>query len=139
MKTLPIPSSLPQTLAHPEAPWRPSENLAKRTELKPFFDEKGTFLRSFGWHGEQAGQLRSPLGIVVSQQGNYVVADSGNHRIQIFDSNGHFVFTFGRKGRKEGEMKKPPAQVPTLRFQKVKERYRIDENCGHCDDYFSFS
>ena len=38
--TLPIPSSLP--LSDPAAPWRPSPELAKRIELRPF-DDKGTF------------------------------------------------------------------------------------------------
>ena len=39
---LPIPSSLPQMLADPKAPWRPSPEVAKRIELKAF-DDKGTF------------------------------------------------------------------------------------------------
>ena len=50
------------------------------------FDEKGTFLRVFGSQGKDDGQFSNPRGVVVDQQGNYVVADYSNHRLQIFNS-----------------------------------------------------
>ena len=40
-----------------------------------------------------------PYGVVVDQQGNYVVADYNNHCIQIFNSKGEFVRKFGLMGR----------------------------------------
>ena len=58
----------------------------------------------FGSHGKGDGQFSSPCGVVVDQQGNYVVADSDNNRIQIFNSEGQFVMKFGSFGRGKGQM-----------------------------------
>ena len=66
------------------------------------FDEKGNFLRAFGSSGNGDGQPNAPHGVVVDQQGNYVIADLKNHRIQIFNSNGQFVRKFGSKGEGNG-------------------------------------
>ena len=70
------------------------------------FDEKGTFLRVFGSNGQGDGQLSDPRGVVVDQQGNYVVADWGN-RIQIFNSQGKFIRKFGSEGEENGQMQSP--------------------------------
>ena len=32
-----------------------------------------------------------------------VVADCGNHRVQVFDSDGTFLRSFGHKGENDGE------------------------------------
>ena len=50
----------------------------------------------FGSKGPGDGQLSYPYGVIVDQ-GNYVVADANNHRIQIFNSQGQFVRKFGSK------------------------------------------
>jgi len=71
------------------------------------FDEKGAFLRVFGSKGNRDGQFDQPIGVVVDQQGNYVVADTENHRIQIFNSEGQFVRKFGSKGSGNGQMNRP--------------------------------
>jgi tripartite motif-containing protein 2/3 len=34
------------------------------------------------------GQFTEPSGVAVNAQGDIIVADTNNHRIQIFDSNG---------------------------------------------------
>lgn len=36
-----------------------------------------------------------------------IVADTGNHRIQVFDQYGRFLFTYGRKGTGESEFNEP--------------------------------
>jgi len=69
------------------------------------FDEKGTFLRTFGSEGQSEGQLSLPSAAVVDQQGHYVVADSSDNHIQIFYSDGHFARKFGSGGKGNGELK----------------------------------
>jgi len=56
---------------------------------------KETFLQVFGSKGNGDGQFTYPHGVVVGQQGYYIVADHNNHRIQIFNSQGQFVRKFG--------------------------------------------
>ena len=48
------------------------------------FDSNGTFLRSFGHEGEDAGEFNFPVGIAINKDRNIFVAESENNRIQIF-------------------------------------------------------
>ena len=48
------------------------------------FDSNGTFLRSFGHAGEDAGDFNFPVGIAINKDRNIFVAESENNRIQIF-------------------------------------------------------
>ena len=53
---------------------------------------KGAFLRTFGTTGTEPGQLSSPLGVAVDPtNGNIVVTDAENRRVQIFDEMGNWV------------------------------------------------
>ena len=45
--------------------------------------------------------------MTVDDEGNIIVADSRNHRIQIFSSSGTFVKKFGEKGTRPGEIDTP--------------------------------
>src|SRR5262249_33728671 len=49
------------------------------------FDQRGTYLRSFGTEGAGPGQFREPVGLAVDKQGRIYVADTWNQRIQVFD------------------------------------------------------
>uniref|UniRef100_A0A8C8J3G0 RING-type E3 ubiquitin transferase n=1 Tax=Oncorhynchus tshawytscha TaxID=74940 RepID=A0A8C8J3G0_ONCTS len=51
----------------------------------------GEFLFKFGSHGEGNGQFNAPTGVAVDANGNIIVADWGNSRIQVFDSSGSFL------------------------------------------------
>jgi len=72
------------------------------------FGELGTFVWSFGSHGSNEGQSRiftgpvtnfyNPFSVLVDVVGNIVVADLGNHWIQVFDELGTFLQNFGSKG-----------------------------------------
>ena len=62
---------------------------------------------SFGKYGSGDGMLNNPIGVVVSDRDEIVVADSGNHRVQVFASNGTFLRSFGRFGRYAGEFYYP--------------------------------
>ncbi len=44
----------------------------------------GKKIRSFGTSGSGPGQFKYPHGIAVDGEGNVLVADSDNHRIQQF-------------------------------------------------------
>ena len=62
---------------------------------------------NFGRKGNQDGELQRPTGVAVMQNGNIIVADRDNHRIQIFSSDGRFLSKFGSKGDGEGQLNDP--------------------------------
>jgi tripartite motif-containing protein 71 len=45
--------------------------------------------------------------VAVDEEGNIIVADSRNDRIQIFSSSGTFIKSFGSKGIGPGEFDRP--------------------------------
>lgn len=47
------------------------------------YDRDGTYLHSFGEHGEGDGQFNAPTGICIDTYGNVIVADWGNSRLQV--------------------------------------------------------
>ena len=60
------------------------------------FRSNGSFIRSFGSKGTNAGQLYWPHGIEVHPTQRHVfVADSANHRVQVFEFDGSFVCSIG--------------------------------------------
>ena len=61
-----------------------------------------TFHGSFGSKGSEVGQLNDPYGISVSRNGNVLVADYINNRVQIFDANGHHLSSITHTGAGEG-------------------------------------
>ena len=76
------------------------------------FDRNGTFKFAFGSEGSGEGQFLSPRGIDVTKSSHIsrskiVVADTGNHRIQVFHVNGTFDFTFGSEGSGNGNFSSP--------------------------------
>jgi len=42
------------------------------------------FIRKFGSQGSGDGQLSNPWGVAIDEDGNIVVCDFSNHRIQVF-------------------------------------------------------
>jgi len=61
----------------------------------------------FGRWGIGIGCFINPSGIAVDLKGRILVADNGNHRIQIFSSNGEFIKEFGGLGSKPMQFKHP--------------------------------
>lgn len=49
------------------------------------FNTEGEFLLKFGSNGEGNGQFNAPTGVAVDANGNIIVADWGNSRIQVGD------------------------------------------------------
>lgn len=61
----------------------------------------------FGTEGENDGELCRPWGICCDKNGNIIVADRSNNRIQIFHSDGTFSHKFGEQGTGPGEFDRP--------------------------------
>ena len=61
--------------------------------------------------GSGDGQFDKPCCIATTLQGDIVVVDTFNHRVQVFDRNGGFLFKFGSMGSGNGQFKLPVAVV----------------------------
>ena len=62
------------------------------------FSPSGKKLRSFGEFGSGQGEFQQPHGIAVDGEGNILVADLKNHRIQKFTAEGKFLAAVGSIG-----------------------------------------
>ncbi len=56
-----------------------------------------------GAPGDAPGQFQSPRDVAIAPDGRIVVADSGNHRIQVFDAQGNFLTMWGSACNLYGE------------------------------------
>ena len=69
---------------------------------------QGILIASLSGHGEGHRQFRRPCGLAISYEGDLLVADIGNHRIQRLDHNtGAFKGTIGVPGRGDGQLNYP--------------------------------
>lgn len=66
-------------------------------------------VRSVGGTGNGAGQFQFPKGLCVTENGQLLVCDFGNHRVQVFDMTDGFKFIreWGTKGSDEGQFNCP--------------------------------
>src|SRR5690606_6890189 len=55
------------------------------------FDEDGRFLFEWGEAGDQPGQFNNPHGVTLDLEGNVLVSDRENSRVQVFDPRGNFL------------------------------------------------
>jgi DNA-binding beta-propeller fold protein YncE len=80
-----------------------------RAQVFSLHDNGAQFQRSIGRHGGGDGQLVFATGIAVTRDGKQmVVADYGNHRLQLFDiDSGSFVRAIGWCGGGEGQLCNP--------------------------------
>jgi DNA-binding beta-propeller fold protein YncE len=60
-----------------------------------------------GGRGTQNGEFESPTGIAVDGNGNILVADTGNGRIEKFSPTGAFLGSIGTKGSGYGQLGAP--------------------------------
>jgi streptogramin lyase len=58
---------------------------------------------SWGTKGTGDGQFIVPISVVIDNNGDIIVDDRGNARIQKFDSNGNFLLKFGSLGTGDGQ------------------------------------
>lgn len=68
---------------------------------------KISFFNKFGEFGTGHGQFSEPSGVAVNANGDILVADTNNHRIQVFDYNGALKFEFGENGKEKGQLLYP--------------------------------
>lgn len=61
----------------------------------------------FGAEGEDGGQLCRPWGVCCDRDGNIIIADRSNNRIQVFDCKGNFLRKFGTAGSRNGQFDRP--------------------------------
>ena len=67
-----------------------------------------SFSNSFGSSGTGNGQFNQPTGVGVNPiDGDVVVSDEENNRIEIFDEAGEFLKKFGSEGAGHGQFKEP--------------------------------
>jgi len=69
-------------------------------------------LRRIGTGGKKhiltsPGDFAAPQGVAVDKDGNVIVSDTLNDRVEIFDADGHFISTFGKNGDGPGYFARP--------------------------------
>lgn len=88
----------------------------------------GVPMFSFAREGQDEGQVSRPWGLCVDREGNIIVADRRNNRIQIFTSRGEFKTMFGSKGTGPGEFDLP-AGITTDTYGRIividKDNHRV--------------
>ncbi|MEX2162389.1 MAG: flippase activity-associated protein Agl23 [Anaerolineales bacterium] len=70
------------------------------------FTASGAFVTMWGTT-EQTGALYGPRDILVANDGNVIVTDTGNKRIIIYDANGNYVSQIGGSGFELGQFEEP--------------------------------
>jgi DNA-binding beta-propeller fold protein YncE len=78
------------------------------------FDPDGNFLRMWGTSGSDPGEFNFRRGddnligdIAVDAEGNILVADNANQRIQKFDNAGKYLDEWGKAGMEDGQFRSP--------------------------------
>ncbi|EDO47311.1 predicted protein [Nematostella vectensis] len=71
----------------------------------------GELARSFGKVGREIGEFYYPSGISVDEKNRFIIADSGNNRIQVLNSVGDFLLVFGSSGPEK--LKSPESAIFT--------------------------
>ena len=71
------------------------------------FDSDGSFLSSFGTHGDGSGSFSQPKGVAADSDGNIYVAGATIDRVQIFSDRGDFLLAIGNRGGGAGQFLMP--------------------------------
>ena len=62
---------------------------------------------AFGSSGSGEGQFSTPAGIARDAEGNLLVVDAGDNRVEEFNSKGEYLSAFGSLGSGNGQLKSP--------------------------------
>ena len=62
------------------------------------FSPSGEKIRSFDTQGSGPGQFHGPRSVAIDSEGDILVADGSNHRIQRFTSEGQYSASVGTQG-----------------------------------------
>jgi len=60
-----------------------------------------------GSAGSGDSQFSHPFGVACNSRSDIIVAEYGNHRVQVFDKAGKFLFKFGSNGNGNGQFSNP--------------------------------
>lgn len=90
------------------------------------FKSSGKKLRTFGTVGSSDGQFKCAGGVTEDDEGNIVITDRFNYRVQNFSKDGKFLQAGGRNGRGPMEFKYP---VGIVYNPKMKNLFVVD--CGN--------
>jgi len=72
------------------------------------FKTDGTWMRNMGKCGSAPGEFRFPYGMDIDRDGNLIVCEFGNNRVQKIDKvSGRGLEIWGRAGREPGELAYP--------------------------------
>ena len=66
-----------------------------------------SYVKRFGEAGSEAGKLKAPWGAAVNAEGQLLVVDSANNRVEKFSAEGGYVSSFGTAGSGNGQLKEP--------------------------------
>lgn len=69
--------------------------------------ESGALLQAMGERGSGPGQMLFPNGLAIDAEGQILVTDLLNCRVQVFAPDGRLVRSFGRAGDRAGEFSRP--------------------------------
>ena len=96
--------------------------------------------------GEGDEELSPPSGLCLTQEGNILLADDFNHRIQVYDQQFNLVTNFGEKGKDIGQLQYPKglaldkegnifvADSWNHRVQKFDPQGKVLQSFGSCGD-----
>ena len=56
---------------------------------------------------EGAEELSPPSGLCFTLEGNFLLADDFNHRVQVYDPQFNLIASFGEKGKDFGKLQYP--------------------------------
>jgi DNA-binding beta-propeller fold protein YncE len=81
-----------------QQPDAPADTVARISR----FTKDGKYIRSFGKLGSGPAEFRTPHDLTLDPEGRLLVADRGNHRIQVLDQDGKFIAEWKQYGRPSG-------------------------------------
>ncbi len=85
------------------------------TEVKPAGGSGVTpspvYSSQFGSEGTENGQFKEPRSVVIAKNGNLLVLDSSNSRVEEFSPAGKYEAKFGASGSASGQLKAPYAMT----------------------------
>jgi predicted CXXCH cytochrome family protein len=109
--------SIRQRYTLESGPFRPASVLCVEDEIwvsnpaahriEVFNAQEGNYQRSLGQRGSRAGQFGMPLGMARAPDGNVLVVDMLNARVQVLDAGGRWLRTVGGPGDRLGAFGRP--------------------------------
>ena len=75
------------------------------------YNANHTYIKSFVSQGNRNGQFQKPYCVCITRDGNVIVSDRGNHRIQVFTADGEHLHSFGSRGSGDDQFNGPEGVI----------------------------